>query len=412
MSDDKLLNHYTALLNSLAVYVDENGALYTKKKSDSDTRVPVTLLNKRMVLPTHAILSNPNWDAQVAFHPLSESILRGESEVLQWIKERVVGRLRALVCVTMTHLTHLAANGELQKNLSTQQLSTINELGDADEKTVKLVEDLVKNILQNNEELLHIYLRHSGKKGNNTYRRFAKVSFPLYEKLVAGTQIPSLKNARVKDTKFLIKVLEEIYPEIAKEDHYSYGSISDTAPYYHSLIHAFANVGKPVSATIYNFRKVMSDIVDSRVMTEDWIDDWNGVCKSASFYPQLQHNIGLAGDGNEETVPVAKTVKEVVNDVPETTKVVNQVIEAGTNGFKPIVFDTVAPQQVPVANPFQQNTYTTQNVNPFTQQQQFTNNNSIFGNMGNNNGVIGNAFNSFNQPAMNAFNNVNPFHAI
>lgn len=426
-NEDKLLKHYTALLNSLAVYVEENGFLYTKKKSESETKIPVTLLNKRMVLPQKSILDKPDWETMVAFHPLSESVVRGESEVLQWLKERVIGRVTALACVTITHLAMIASTKVLQENLSQQQLTTIAELGDADDKTMKFVEELMSEILRGNEDFLHIYLRHSGKKGNNTYRRFAKVSFPLYEKLKAGEAVPALKNCRQKDTKFIIKALEEVLPDIGKEDHYSYGSLSEVAPYYHCLIHAFANVGKPISATVYNFRKIMADIVDSRVLADDWLEDWAGVTKTAGFYPQLQHNIGLAGNGEEvptaektvaEEKPVQQTAKSinVQNDVTNPVDNVNRVIEESTaTGFKLKVFN--APEKPASVNPYNQdNQVPKASDNIFNQ----INNGGGTGltQIGNS-GLGHNPFNQSNQSngLLNPYNNlqtgnINPFNQI
>ena len=79
-----LLQHYQAMLNALAFQVDENGFVYSKKVG-TDVQIPTTIENRRLALPTEKLLSKPYWDVTVAFHPFSESVVRGESVMITWM---------------------------------------------------------------------------------------------------------------------------------------------------------------------------------------------------------------------------------------------------------------------------------------------------------------------------------------
>ena len=294
-----LLQHYQAMLNALAFQVDENGFVYSKKVG-TDVQIPTTIENRRLALPTEKLLSKPDWDVTVAFHPFSESVVRGESEMITWMKNRIGHRMTALITMMLMHFSHMASDNETQKKLTTDQLNIIQTFGDADEKTVETVGKLVEAIVYGKGQVIHFYLRHSGKTGKSgekTAKRFCKVTFPLYKELEEENAKVYGVALRVKDRKFLKAVLEYIFDKIEVEDGYSYGSNSEIAPYYHSLINAFGKVGVVMSSRIYLFRKYMDTIANTRVHTDGWIDSFEEAAVAGKFLRNVEFNVGTGGHG-------------------------------------------------------------------------------------------------------------------
>ena len=336
-----ILQHYQAALLNLAIYTDENGLCYTKKNG-TDIQIPTVIENRRLTLPTEKFLSNPDLDKNIAFHPFCESVVRGESEMISWMKERMSMRITTILVIMIMDLIELAADGELQKKLTTDQLSAIQLLGDADEKTSDNIGALLEAVSRGNGQLIHMYLRHSGKNGDKQCKRFCKVTFPLYQHLVDEENKIFGVTLRVKDRKFLKATLEYIFEKIGTEDAYSYGSNSDVAPYYHALIHAYAKVGVPMSSRIYLFRKHMPKIANSRIHVDGWLDTFEEAAQGARFMTSLPFNVGTGGQGSgnenaqaQQSLATAQNLRAgaaVVPEVDEVTKTNQQLSQIPNSG--------------------------------------------------------------------------------
>ena len=355
--DTPLLKHYQNLLLNVSIYADENGLCYSKKNG-TDIQIPTVIENRRLTLPTDSFLSNPDFDKNIAFHPFSESIVRGESEMISWLKDRMAIRLGTMIGIMALDFAEMAASGDIQKKLTTDQLSTIQTLGDADEKTIDNISHVVEAVLRGKGQWIHLYLRHSGKHGDKQAKRFCKVTFPIYNELVEDNAKIAGVTLRVKDRKFLKAVLEYIFDKIATEDAYSYGSNSEVAPYYHALINAYAKVGVPMSSRIYLFRKHMEKIANTRIHTEGWLDTFDEAAASAKFVRGMPYNIGIGGQGtgNENLAAAQQTLQAGATIVPETvtteTKVNAQLQQIPNNatGLQQLIAGQIPTQQQPSLN--------------------------------------------------------------
>lgn len=334
--DSPLLSHYQSLLLNISIYVDENGLCYSKKNG-TDVQIPTVIENRRLTLPTQQLLSNPDFDKTIVFHPFSESIVRGESEMITWMKDRMDIRLNTMIGIMVMDFAAMAASGDLQKKLTTDQLNTVMQFGDADDKTLENVSTLCEALVRGKGQWIHLYLRHSGKHGDKQAKRFCKVTFPVYKELLEETAKVSGVTLRVKDRKFLKAVLEYIFDKIGTEDAYSYGSNSEIAPYYHALIHGYAKVGVPMSSRIYLFRKHMEKIANTRIHTDGWLDTFDEAAAASKFVPSMPFNVGIGGQGTgNENFTAAQNVKAGATIVPEAetpeVKVNNQLQQIQNNG--------------------------------------------------------------------------------
>ena len=83
--------------------------------------VPVTINNKRLVLPTREHLNNPNKSDIVIFHPLSENILRNESDVMARYRMSVNISLNWSIGNLLSNLIILAASPQMHSKLKSDQ---------------------------------------------------------------------------------------------------------------------------------------------------------------------------------------------------------------------------------------------------------------------------------------------------
>lgn len=76
-----LLDFYTDLLHSLNIVDVADGRLSLKVPNEDGEYTDLHCLSndKRVVLPTDAILRSGSLDGMIAFHPLSENLLRGKA---------------------------------------------------------------------------------------------------------------------------------------------------------------------------------------------------------------------------------------------------------------------------------------------------------------------------------------------
>ena len=82
-----LLELYTAIVESAGWNVNSEGFVTAFKG-------PVEIAGKQMVMPTKKILRNPDWDNHIAFHPMSENVMRGESAVLFELRNQMQFKLK------------------------------------------------------------------------------------------------------------------------------------------------------------------------------------------------------------------------------------------------------------------------------------------------------------------------------
>lgn len=317
-----LLNHYSAMLRSLGVHIDENAMAYATN-AGSNKQTPITVENRRLILPTELALRTPNWDEQIAFHPFSESLIRGQSQIIHWLTERISLKLNMLTTVIVGKLIELCADGSAQEGLTSDQLKVISDLGDANDKTCENFEKLTKSIIKGDTSWIHIYLRHSGKRGTDTYARYARVTFPIYEDLVNDNEtIGGVRGLRAKDKKLLINIMRYLFENIEEKDEYSYGSNSKSAPYYHALINSYAQVARAINRVMYKFRKELGDVAQARMGVDEFIDTFDEAAAMANTIGAMKFNIGEGGQGTGEG-----DVKVVnIKDEPTTTDAVNAII--------------------------------------------------------------------------------------
>lgn len=257
----KLLEFYNKILPLGGLHADTSG--HVKALFDS-TLVPFLCGGKQMMLPTPEVLRLQNKDDLVIFHPLSEHIALGESEVMQRYRGIINQLLNFRICLMLELLTRLAASPAEHKNMPFEpdHLAIMELFKDADAKTHQAFLELAKLFKRNEVEksFVHIYIKKGAHIGGRDYRRGAVVSFPFYEELVKDDTTVWGVKLRKKDHAMFKALMENLFPNLAEKGSYSRGGTSELAPTLSALLRAMGPLVGSINGYIETFEGILDEL--------------------------------------------------------------------------------------------------------------------------------------------------------
>lgn len=300
---------YTSILKSMSIYPDEQGLL--SMKIAEDCNVICTCGDLRLALPTPERINSGDWSGLMAFHPLSESVLCGESPVLKRLRIYALTRVSAVTSVLINTLSELASDKELHKTMAPALKDLLVKVPDAKKKTNELIFKIVdrSSIVETNR-LISFFIKRGAAIDGSSYSRGCITTFPIISELTPGCKNifgvdvqSSTKTARV-----LMGILEYIFPNIDTKDTYSFGSNSMEVPNLHALLGGYLAVAKALNKITKKFKKHIPDY-------EQWIidTDWESYLDNLGSFrleiPALEGNVGSCNtdsvDGAAAPAPVA-----------------------------------------------------------------------------------------------------------
>lgn len=282
---------------------------------------------KRLVLPIPEILNNPNWNATIAFHPMSESLLRGESEVLRKLKALLMVRVLATTSDLAIQLMAIAVNVAAQKKLSPTQHEYLSAVGDVSENTFKDLTKITGSLtIEKGDQLINMYLKRAGQWKGKGYSRVAVTTFPLMEELsTPGKEVFGHNLASLKNKKAIKALFDYILPETEDVDRYSYGTNSDIAPYFTAMMSSFTKVAKQLNSITYKFRKHLDD-ADKLMIDIEYDKELNDLGKYRDIIPTLTGNEGVLLDKSGAEVPASTKPAVILPDTSATKQVVRNAL--------------------------------------------------------------------------------------
>lgn len=296
---EMLLNFYEHTLVALGCTITNDGMV-----SLESTGEPITLnTGERLVLPTDERLSQLGSSMTVAFHPLSENVILGQSNVIRLTRTLVNQAITHKVLTSMLGIAQAISTGAEMKSTQLTKLAPVSGI---DAKTVKSLSKLMQVIdHQSPQRLVNVFLKHGGSIGETAYKRTAFVSWPLYDELVSvcednGDSVYGVP-MRKKDVQLIRDLFELMIEHASETDYYSEGSNSKAAPYFHALLSAYANVLNDLNKMTWVFRKVIYDAVaETPHVTTDFIDDFGEGDAYRNIIPSLDQNQGNSVDGQSK----------------------------------------------------------------------------------------------------------------
>lgn len=323
---------YKSILNCGNLSTDKDG--YASVKGSN---APVLISGKRLVLPTNNQLSSGNWSEKIVFHPLSENILRGESEVIAKMRNVFNIRLNYTFAAIAQNLFSIVASSAEHHLLTPEQSEMLSIISEVDNTTLELFNKVTLSALKESPDktFINIFLKRGGTINGKKHSRVGIVTFPLYEELKNTDQeiFHGIK-LRVKDRLAFKQLHEYIFPNLDVAEKYNFGSDSNIAPFFHALMGTVLGVGSKFNDVLELFSK---EIDDSQVLVFDseWVETIENLNEMT---PQIRLIPMQAG--NEGSLKVGET--------PTATPQTAPVVQA------PQTLSYQAPQVQPMNVPMQQ----------------------------------------------------------
>lgn len=297
---EKVVSFYEALLNTLDVEANEDGLLTHRTSGE-----PIIVNEKRLALPTKANIKLAGRDEVIVFHPLSENVFEGMSDVFIELRYLVAAKLHKIIAYTAHTLIKLVLDKASHEALSDKQMGSISALAEADPKFLETFKTLMNSLqVTGDKQLINIFMKYGGELKGKKHMRIAFVSFPLLEQIDNNTDniIYGVK-FRKKDIALLKAVFNVVIPEAFVRDIYSVGSDSSIAPYFSALLLAFCNVIEDTASTTWRFRSYIEEEVgeSQHITAQNILDKIVGeesVLDFVNAIPPMPHNTGDNKTGN------------------------------------------------------------------------------------------------------------------
>lgn len=343
----ELLQHYKSFIESVpGTLVEANGHVV---RETSEGLKPVVWVGKKVVLPTPEFLSNPNWEEYMAFHPMCESIARGESDAIQLAQTLVRISLWDHAIDAARALLQIAADQSLQTKLTPAQQKMLSTISEADATTLENFGKIVAKSRHEYTEgvdrrIIAIFLKRGGSQDGQHYSRMFVVRFPMYNELCKAEEAKDAKDRKVFDVQLrakdipILKALHEtIFP--GDESTYTIGTNSNLAPYYTVLLNGYANMARQLNSVMKPFIKSVKTL---KLISLDW-DEGDNLTVFRNKIPALPHNEGndpVADPNAAPSAPVQQPIMAQPMAQPQQPVAQPTTLGAYNNPAAPITSST------------------------------------------------------------------------
>lgn len=275
------------LLPLAGLSADEDGLI------SLDT-IEAILDDKRLRLPTDEFLADPDWEKFIAFHPLSEIITRGESEVLAYYRKVAEITLNGRITRCVGELIRICADLNLQKGLKSAQVPLTQVFPDADAKSQEAFCKILDAFMASN---LNRHIKINLKRGvdNDQAKRKAVINFPLAEQLLENEKSREVFGVKLRKVDFngFRAIMEYIFEDTldAISEKYSVVGNPPIAPFLVILLKAIGKVQKRLNHLGKLFLSVTPGMEE--VITSAKCIDYRATIEACSGeIPTLNYNEG------------------------------------------------------------------------------------------------------------------------
>jgi hypothetical protein len=297
-------------LKPLAKVYDEMRQAFGFGKDDNDGwviiapggEIPLTIKGKQVVTPTQAILKESDWDKYQPFHPLCENIRRKKSPVLEKVQAYVTNRIKTVMVEIISKLTELSLDVDAHDKLTADQREYLTIFEKANDKTMKNFAGLFSKILGSSPgeaELVAAFVRRGGTWHGEEYARLTTISFPIMQEEFGETGKVFGHSITARDKDILFKVLRHILPKIDDPEAYCYGTRSEIAPMFHSLMMAFHSVAVDLNRVTKLLGGYDKEFMGRNLIVTSWSAQMPNLFEYKDVIPVLTGN---DGEPNQEDV--------------------------------------------------------------------------------------------------------------
>lgn len=347
----KLLKLYESILATSGRVVESGGYVSINNNlfTGSDQNDPLLIGGKRLVLPTREHLADPDKSEKILFHPMSEKIVRGESEVVANLRAALVIRINYTVAAIVSSLLEICASINKHKTLTPDQAEILILATDCDENTCKVFNNFLNKCLSTESSFVKIYLKRSGVIRGTKHSRAGIVSFPFYEELKESKDNLYGVKFRKKDREIIMKMLEFIYPNISTPEAYNVGSDSTIAPFMDSLMRTFMTMASPLNDILELYQDKIEGF-DKLQFNMDWVSAFDDLNELQTEIRLIPPQAGNEGEPNKTDQAYIKSSTSVVNYVAPVEEKKQPMVQPPWNG-NPVTQPTGRPMATPPPMP-------------------------------------------------------------
>ena len=288
---------YRRLLESLDVETSAENATLLYAYEDDGSSGPIKLDGKEVVLPTGDNLKRvPDfWQTRVAFHPLNEQTLRGETKIFRTLQSLINWKLIKTLSYISYNLTLIAAHPEISKQLNPKQHVLLDALVDANKKTTKFVKDITEASFTGgpSKRLIKTFIKRGGTYNGKKHSAVLITTFSMFEddnidfdkRTILGIKAP-----RKSDMEAIPDLFKLILPKSSEgSEYYNAASTDETAPRLNALLKGYANIAERLNHTLRTYGDLIEDY-DDHIISLDWADQIDNFEKIRHDIPPLRDN--------------------------------------------------------------------------------------------------------------------------
>lgn len=230
----KLTSFYENLLLLCGVKVGDFGRLAVETGTED---FYLKYDGKPLVYPEKQYLTSPEnpSDEVITFHPLSESSIRGASEVQDLLRKAAIVHVNDIGRSLLAKAIEINRNATADSSfkMTPKQNKLFANVGEIDEKFMKFWTKLNNKMSTDSKSrLFDIYLKQHGEVDNKRFDRICTISSPLYDAIefTDNTTVFGIAADRKKDLNTLKEVLKTLFPRL-ESGGYIGGSSSNVAPF-------------------------------------------------------------------------------------------------------------------------------------------------------------------------------------
>ena len=295
-----IIDLYKSILDCGSLTTNDEGFVSVKHNNN-----PVLVEGKRLVLPTHKQLSSGGWDSKMVFHPLSESVLRGESEIITKMRSVFNIRLNSTFAAIGVNLLSIIASTDEHKKLSPEQSELLSAVGEVSKSTLESFIKVMTAVIKDSTEkgFIHIFLKRGGMINGKKFSRVGVVTFPFYEELQKQQETYYGVKLTGKDRIIFIQLCEYMLPGLNVAEQYNYGSESRIAPYLDAMMGTVLGIASKFNDILEAYSKEIDDS-ELLLFNADWVEAFENLEVMLPQIRQIPVQQGNEGKAriNEQTV--------------------------------------------------------------------------------------------------------------
>lgn len=307
---------YIPILAGLSIK-DVTGNGFLSSVANPDKPQAVTVKGKRLVLALKEVLRAGKKDDQIIFHPMSENVTRGESDVIKALRDFIQWRNQTVGVLLITELGRVASSPSEHKNYPAKAKKYLQQVTDFDEGNYVTLLKLLKTVKPDpDRRIISLSLRQGSKTKDDGVVRSCLVHFPIFEDFekddltVFDTKMPS-KKAKAR----IAKLFEIVFGDEETRKSFSYGSRNMDAPYLHSLLTVHARLAEHFNALVATHAKILGEELTEMLTTPlDWVPLLEEFSTMRNLIPPQSGNEGaIRVDAAKEKATTLK--KEVTREL-------------------------------------------------------------------------------------------------